>query len=232
MKLAEPEQHAASQSIFAFLENELGSQALARGDDQEAARRFVAAIDLDTRTAPAYLNLGDVKLRQGRVGEAIAAWEQLVDISPERAYLAFDRLESAYPANGSPEKFGALCHRLIAANPKDWRARLALAGEAGRRGEPRAAFDLLLEALTHNPHALTVHQAIWRTLVALDLEKPLVERYIERTGSSVFYLDPHVCLRCHYRSTELLWQCPHCHDWNSFVEERIAPAKDAEEAVT
>ena len=46
-------------------------------------------------------------------------------------------------------------------------------------------------------------------------------------GQSVFYLDPHICQRCHYRSTELLWQCPHCHEWNSFVEERIAPAKEA-----
>ena len=45
--------------------------------------------------------------------------------------------------------------------------------------------------------------------------------------SSVFFLDPHVCLKCHYRSTDLLWQCPHCHEWNSFVEERIAPAKEA-----
>ena len=45
----------------------------------------------------------------------------------------------------------------------------------------------------------------------------------------MFYLDPHVCMRCRYRSTELLWQCPHCHDWNTFVEERIAPAQDDEQ---
>jgi DNA repair protein RadA/Sms len=38
-----------------------------------------------------------------------------------------------------------------------------------------------------------------------------------------------VCIRCHYRSTELLWQCPHCHEWNTFVEERIAAAKGHDE---
>jgi lipopolysaccharide biosynthesis regulator YciM len=54
----------------------------------------------------------------------------------------------------------------------------------------------------------------------------LVSRYIELTRDSIFYLDPHVCVRCRYRSTELLWQCPHCHEWNTFVEERIAPAKE------
>ena len=57
----------------------------------------------------------------------------------------------------------------------------------------------------------------------------LVGRYVERTRQSVFYLDPHVCMRCRYRSTELLWQCPNCHDWNTFVEERIAPAQDPAE---
>jgi lipopolysaccharide assembly protein B len=54
-----------------------------------------------------------------------------------------------------------------------------------------------------------------------------VQRYIESARGAVFFLDPHVCLKCHYRSTELLWQCPHCHEWNSFVEERMAAARQA-----
>ena len=62
-----------------------------------------------------------------------------------------------------------------------------------------------------------------------DEMETLVDRYGELTQHAVFYLDPHVCMRCRYRSTELLWQCPHCHDWNTFVEERIAPAQDVSE---
>ncbi|HUR35415.1 MAG TPA: hypothetical protein VM032_16540, partial [Vicinamibacterales bacterium] len=77
-----------------------------------------------------------------------------------------------------------------------------------------------------NPHALSIHQAIWRTLAQLGHPATLVDRYSDLTRHAVFYLDPHVCMRCRYRSTELLWQCPHCHDWNTFVEERIAPAQD------
>ena len=56
----------------------------------------------------------------------------------------------------------------------------------------------------------------------------VVARYVELTRDAVFYLDPHVCLRCRYRSTELLWQCPHCHEWNTFVEERMTSALDEE----
>jgi lipopolysaccharide biosynthesis regulator YciM len=216
------------QRILAFLEDALGLDAVRRGEADEAARRFDAAIELDPGNTPAYLNLGDVRFRQGNATGAIAAWERLVYTAPDRAYLAFPRLESAYEGAGDPAKFPALCRRLIADNPQDWRARLALASHMTKQGSPREALDVLLESLEINPHALAVHQAIWETLTALDLPQPLVHRYVELTRSSVFYLDPHICVRCRYRSTELLWQCPHCHEWNSFVEERIAPAKDSD----
>ncbi|HEY3886052.1 MAG TPA: hypothetical protein VGL62_12630, partial [Vicinamibacterales bacterium] len=91
------------------------------------------------------------------------------------------------------------------------------------------ALDLLFEALVQNPHSLALHQAIWHTLSALHLPADLVSRYIDLTRDAIFYLDPHVCVHCRYRSTELLWQCPHCHEWNTFVEERIAPAKETVE---
>ncbi|HSC26956.1 MAG TPA: tetratricopeptide repeat protein, partial [Vicinamibacterales bacterium] len=118
---------ARHQEILAFLENELGLDALKRTDHAEAARRFEAAIDLDERTVPAYLNLGDVRLRQGDRAASIAAWERLIATSPDRAYLVFGRLEDAYAQAGDANRFPALCRRLIDANPQDWRARLALA---------------------------------------------------------------------------------------------------------
>ena len=215
--------------VLAFLENEFGQAALKGGDLREAARRFEAAIDRDAQNAPARLSLGDVLAREGNTTEAIAAWERLIDVSPERAYLTFPRLEAAYSRGGAPERFPGLCEKLIAANPQDWRARLALARYTSARGNPTRAIELLFDALTHNPHSLALHQAIWQTLSALHLPPALVNRYVEVTRDAIFYLDPHVCLRCRYRSTELLWQCPHCHEWNTFVEERIAPAKESAE---
>jgi lipopolysaccharide assembly protein B len=234
LKLArrDPENtQARHHVILAFLDNELGLEALKRMDYAEAARRFDAAIELDSRNVPAYLNLGDVRFYQGDTPGAIAAWERLVEQAPERAYLAFSRLESGYPKIDQPARFPALCRRLIAENPQDWRARLALARHLSSHQSAQEALELLFEALVHNPHALVLHQAIWQTLSQLDLQAALVNRYVDLTRDSVFYLDPHICIRCRYRSTELLWQCPQCHEWNTFIEERIAPAKDPDEAV-
>jgi lipopolysaccharide biosynthesis regulator YciM len=69
-------------------------------------------------------------------------------------------------------------------------------------------------------------------LSRLKLPAALVNQYVDLTRDAIFYVDPHICVRCRYRSTELLWQCPNCHDWNTFVEERIAPAKDSEASLT
>jgi lipopolysaccharide biosynthesis regulator YciM len=226
--VAGPAGQARSRTILAFLEHELGAQALAQGDLAEATRRFEAAIDLDKAVLPAYLSLGDARLRRGDMAGAAAIWEAAVGVTPDRAYLALERLEALYVREGRADRFITLCERLTSAAPREWRARAALAKHLVSQGQPARALELLFGALEHNPHALAIHQAIWGLLSSMDLPRALVARYIETTRLSVFYLDPHVCTRCRYRSTELLWQCPQCHEWNTFVEERITPASDVE----
>lgn len=214
------------QQILGFLRNEIGAAQARTGNTAAAARAFSAAIDVDSGTVPAYLNLGDLREGERQLPAAIAAWERLTDEVPDRAYLAFERLDRAYRVSGTPHRFAELCERVIARNPQDWRARLALARHREAAGQAQAAFALLLDALPHNPHALALHQATWQVLSALGFVPDLVRRYMDLSRDAVFYLDPHVCRRCRYRSTELLWQCPQCHEWNTFVEERMAPAKD------
>ena len=214
--------------ILGFLDDALGLDAVNRGDPKGATRLFESAIERDPSNTPGYLHLGDVRYRNGDTPGAIDAWERLVGTFPDRAYLAFPRLEAAYAKIGEASKLPALCRRLIGENPQDWRARFALAGYLGSHDSPREALDVLFEALAINPHALAVHQAIWETLSTLGLPQPLVQRYVELTRQAVFYVDPHICVRCRYRSTELLWQCPNCHEWDTFIEERIAPMKDSD----
>jgi lipopolysaccharide assembly protein B len=219
--------HPDDQQILGFLRNEMGVEAQRAGNGAVAARSFADAIDVDARTVPAYLNLGDARERDGNLAGAVDAWERLVKAVPERAHFAFDRLERAYGQMGASQRFVELCQRLIDRDPQGWRARLALARHLAAAGRHRAAFDQLLEALPHHPHGLAIHQEIWEVMSALGFDPSLIRRYVELTHEAVFYLDPHICRRCRYRSTEPLWQCPQCHEWNTFVEERLAPAKDA-----
>ena len=48
---------------------------------------------------------------------------------------------------GTPERFSHLCRRLIAANPREWRARVALARHLSSQGQLSPSLELLFEAL-------------------------------------------------------------------------------------
>jgi lipopolysaccharide biosynthesis regulator YciM len=211
--------------ILAFLENEIGMEALGRGDLDEAARRFEAAIDLSEGCVPAFVHLGDVLQKKGDLPAAVLIWERLVATHPLRAHLVADRLSDAYIEGGRPDAFEHLFRRLTVDHPQDWRARIALARHLHKASRHQEGLQLILGALAINPHALLVHQLAWDTLLALDLDREAVRRYVDQSRDAVFYRDPHVCLRCRYRSKELLWRCPQCHEWDSFVEERLAPAR-------
>jgi len=81
-----------------------------------------------------------------------------------------------------------------------------------------------VRAVEANPQALAAHLECWRALAGLGLERASVERYLATAEQSVFYRDPHICTACRYRADDMLWRCPHCHEWNTFVEERVGPA--------
>jgi hypothetical protein len=62
----------------------------------------------------------------------------------------------------------------------------------------------------------------------LGFDPSLVRRYMALTTEAVVL----TLIRTYAHaaataSTELLWQCPQCHEWNTFVEERLSPAKDS-----
>jgi lipopolysaccharide biosynthesis regulator YciM len=188
--------------VLGFLQAEIGHEAAQAGRADEAALAYEAALAIDRRVFPAHLGLADL-CAASDPRRAAALLEAAVQAAPERAYLAFDRLSRAYAACGEPSRL----------------ASLHLRSEA----RPDEAFGLVLRALEANPQVLLVHLEMWLTLRALGVRGEAVDRYVDTAESSVFYLDPHICTACRYRADDMLWRCPHCHEWNTFVEERVGP---------
>jgi lipopolysaccharide biosynthesis regulator YciM len=209
--------------VLGYLQAEIGREALGAGDREAAQKAFHTALALDRRVFPAHLGLAD--LFAGRdPARAAAILEEAIQVAPERAYLAFGRLARAYADCGQPARFAEVCERIIRDDPRDWRARLALAGHLHAQGKDGEAYGLLLRAVEANPQALAAHLAAWRTLDRLGLDRGAVELYLATAEQSVFYRDPHICTACRYRADDMLWRCPHCHEWNTFVEERVGSA--------
>jgi lipopolysaccharide biosynthesis regulator YciM len=212
--------------VLGYLQAEMGREAALAGRNEAAEKAFKTALSLDRQVFPAYLGLARLAAaRDPR--KAAAILEDAIQAAPERAYLAFDDLARAYAACGEPSRFVALCETIIRQDPRDWRARLALGRHLRGEGRHDEAYGLLLRAVEQNPPALLVHLEMWRTLRALGLRSEALDRYFATAEDSVFYRDPHVCTSCRYRADDMLWRCPHCHEWNTFVEERLGPPSAA-----
>jgi lipopolysaccharide biosynthesis regulator YciM len=209
--------------VLGYLQAEIGREALAAGDREAAQKAFATALALDRRVFPAHLGLADLYLGRDPA-RAVAVLEEAMQVAPERAYLAFARLARAYAECGQPSRFVEACERMIRDDPRDWRARVALAAHLRGQGKHEEAFGLLQRAVEVNPHALAAHLESWRALDRLGLARGPVERYLATAEQAVFYRDPHICTACRYRADDMLWRCPHCHEWNTFVEERVGPA--------
>src|SRR5688572_7049044 len=138
-QIAGPPDQPKSQLILAFLENELGLQALKEGRLNDAIKRFEAAIELDPRVIPAHLHLGDAQRQIGDLAGAASTWERAIEVAPDRAYLSLGRLEQAYETLGQPDRFAERCRALTEAAPREWRARAALARHLTHRGQPSRA---------------------------------------------------------------------------------------------
>src|SRR5262245_22949643 len=64
---------AENQQILGFLRNQLGIDTVRAGDAAAASAMFREAIHIDPKTAPAYLNLGDMHIQRGDTQAAIVA---------------------------------------------------------------------------------------------------------------------------------------------------------------
>lgn len=208
-------------TVRAFLHDQIGQAALRAGTTRLAARAFEDAVRIAPHVPPPYLHHGDMLESQGQLERAEAKWLALAHGYPQLAHLVFDRLERVRTKFGRHETMAELYESVIENDDNDWRAHVAL---ARLRADPETkdeAFDLLMSAVRANPHALAVHLEVWRSLVDDDERAGRIHTYLDEVGRSAYFLDPYVCTNCSYRANGILWRCPHCQEWNTFVEERV-----------
>jgi lipopolysaccharide biosynthesis regulator YciM len=212
-------------TLRAFLYDQIGQAAAGSGDEPKAVRAFEESMRAEPKVPAAYLHYGDLLEGGGRPEEAEAQWSRLARENPQHAHLAFERLQRVRAKLGRSERMERLYEDVVREDELDWRARLALARLRRSQGRGVEAFDLLLEAVRRNPHALALHLEVWGFLGDEAASAPpagaRLARYLDEVSKAVYFLDPYVCIKCNYRANGILWRCPHCQEWNTFVEERL-----------
>ncbi|HEU0036439.1 MAG TPA: protein kinase [Kofleriaceae bacterium] len=100
----------------------LGSQQLASGDTTTAASSFKKALEIDGSNAIATIGMGEIALRQGLFGDAIAHLRKGTRLAPKSA-RAFTLLGEAYLSSGNHKEAASNFKRALQIDPDNTRAR-------------------------------------------------------------------------------------------------------------
>ena len=206
--------------LLASIEYESGRASWKQGDSETAARLFESALAHQPDYAPGRLGLADCLLAKGDEQAAAAHLEQALEAGSPWALVALERLADACERLQDDKRLEAACELVLQRDPRAWRARLVEGRLLQRRGDLDAARSALEAALRERPGSLAVQRSLWEVMqlsgAGLDDFIALADGVLDDEP----LVDPFVCLRCRFESTELSARCPHCHHWNSMAEER------------
>jgi len=195
----------------------VGKSYLDRDDLKNAESSLKDALKIDSECAAAYLYLGDVYYAQGAIDDAISSWRRIVTLFPKIAYTTFRRLERAFYEKGRFEKIVDLYNDVLERNPNDVTTIMTLANIHRKKGNIEEALRLCKAALEAEPGSRRVKQAMARLYYEKgDIEaslKAMVEAFNGFSSDDEHY----VCGNCDYKSNEVLWRCPRCKHWETFV---------------
>jgi lipopolysaccharide biosynthesis regulator YciM len=195
----------------------VGKSYLDRDDSKNAESSLKDALKIDSECAAAYLYLGDVYYAQGAIDDAISSWRRIVTLFPKIAYTTFRRLERAFYEKGRFEKIVDLYNGVLERNPNDVTTIMTLANIHRKKGNIEEALRLCKTALEAEPGSRRVKQAMARLYYEKgDIEaslKAMVEAFNGFSSDDEHY----VCNNCDYKSNEVLWRCPRCKHWETFV---------------
>jgi len=128
---------------IAGLKVKQGQKLTENQEEKEARILFKEAIKTDHECAEGYLQLGDSYLREERTTDAINSWMDLCKKVPEKAHLAFDRLEKAWFEKGKFSKIEELYTKMLQDDEDNLPAILALSEIYRKKGEYDQSLKLL-----------------------------------------------------------------------------------------
>lgn len=203
--------------MLALYKAYIGKMYLDRKDAKRAESSFKDALKIDSECVAAYLYLGDLYYEMGNIDNAISAWRRIITLYPEMAYITFRRLEKAFYEKGKFEKIVDLYNDVLERNPRDVKTIMTLANIQRKKGDIDEALRLCQTALELEPNSRRVKQALARLYYEKGETERSLQAMVEAFNGFSSDEEYYYCSNCGYRSNEVLWRCPRCKAWETFV---------------
>jgi lipopolysaccharide biosynthesis regulator YciM len=126
--------------------------------NKDAQIRFREAMKIAPDTPPAYMNLADLYISENRKEEALKVLKEFVERVPSQSFLAFERIEELLYEGGVYGEIENLYLEIIAKQPDNLMAKLALIENLEKKGEFKKAIDLCHEVLEKDSANKTAKQ--------------------------------------------------------------------------
>jgi lipopolysaccharide biosynthesis regulator YciM len=140
-----------------------------------------------------------------------------VTLFPDIAYITFRRLEKAFYEKGRFEKIVDLYDGVLERNPGDVKTLMTLANIHRRKGNLDDALRLCQTALELDPGSRRVKQALARLYYEKGDTDQSLKAMVEAFNGFSSDEEHYTCASCDYKSNEVLWRCPRCREWETFI---------------
>jgi len=203
-------------NILALYKVEAGLDAVNKGLEKEARIRFKEALKLNKKCIPAYLYWGDSLRRENRDAEAFEVWANFTKKNPEYAHLAFDRIRDLLFDLGRYGEIELIYREVIARNPDNFEAQLNLAELHMKQGDIEKAEQECRNLYEKYPGNKRCGLLLINILRHRKQDKEAFQKALEllriETEETVY-----TCSGCGFKTKELIWHCPSCGAWDSFL---------------
>lgn len=204
--------------LLAHIITELGKELYSKGENHQAIRELKRAIAINRNCTETYLVLGDIYFAEEKLSQAISAWEKIIHLSLPFSHLAYEKLEKAYLKKADYDHIEKIYTEVLVKSPEDCTTRIILAEYYHKKGLSHKAVQELREALKYKPKSSTIRQKLGEILLKEGLEKEALMEYqalIKQMKGQRIYC----CNKCGYQTTEVIWKCPQCKEWGTFIED-------------
>ena len=220
VELARELPDVASQQQIAEFYCELAAGEIMRSRPDGARVHLEAAMQQNRKCVRASLLLGDLLLQEGKLSEAIDAWQRIEQQDPAYLALVAQRLLETYRKMARRDEGIALLRGYLERYPSldllDVVYQLILEGEGNE-----AAYRLVRDELQRNPTLLGLEKLMSARLPLaapeirpdVELAKTIIQGYTKR-------LSRYRCDNCGFKARQFYWRCPACGGWESYPPRR------------